>query len=78
MRLGVPHATYNLIGWFDKGGRFHCRGYVVRQEDRVRDPRHYLRPIDEIEAMTGLDFFMDLEDGLEEKLEAAEHKTLWG
>ena len=75
--VGVPHATYKVIGWFDRANRFHVRGYIVRQEDRVRDPEHYLRSVDEIEQMTGLDFFPELEDSLEGQLEAETHVTLW-
>ena len=60
------------------GGKSNVHGKLVRQEDRVRDPKHYLRPVDEIEAMTGPDFLPELEDGLEERLESAGHATLWG
>lgn len=44
--VAVPQATYKVIGWFDDDGEFQARGYVVRQEDRVRNnPAHYLRSI---------------------------------
>lgn len=75
--VGVPQAVYKVIGGFDKTGKFDVRAYVVRQHDRVRDPRHYLRTVDEIEAVTGLDFFAGLEDGLERRIETAEHAALW-
>jgi endonuclease G len=75
--VGVPHATYKVVGWFDRSSRFHARGYVVRQEDRVRDPAHYLTPVDEVERLTGLDFFPELEDGLEDRLEAGRHAAIW-
>ncbi len=75
--VGVPHATYKVIGWFDPTGRFHARGSVVRQEDRVRDPEHYPTTVDDIEQMTGLDFFSELEDALELPLESQTHTTLW-
>ncbi len=74
--VGVPHATYKVVGWFDGTNRFHVRGYVVRQEDRIRDPEHYLTPVDEVERLTGLDFFPEMEDALESEL-AETHVTLW-
>ena len=33
--------------------------------------KEYVRPVDEIERITGIDFFPKLEDTLEEKLESA-------
>ncbi len=77
--VAVPQATYKVIGWFADDGEFHARGYVVRQTDRVRNnPAHYFRPIDEIEAVTGLDFFPQLPDAREAQIESVVHTTLWG
>jgi len=77
--VGVPHSTYKVIGWFDGNGEFNARGYVVRQEDRVRNnPAHYLTPIDEIETNTGLDFFPELPTARAAQIEAPHHTTLWG
>jgi endonuclease G len=37
----------------------------------------YAVPIDSVEARTGIDFFANLEDGLENQLEARVDKILW-
>ena len=77
--VGVPHATFKVIGWFDGNGEFNARGYAVRQEDRVRNnPAHYLTVIDDIEANTGLDFFPELPSARAQEIEAPRHTTLWG
>lgn len=76
--VGVPKATYKVIGWFEDDGNFAARGYILNQDDRSRDLTTYLTPIDTIEAKTGLDFFPDLDEVVETVLEAAEHDELWG
>ncbi len=77
--VAVPQATYKVIGWFDGNDVFHARGYVVRQEDRVRNnPAHYLRRIDDIESVTGLDFFPELPTNRVNAIESVVHTDLWG
>jgi endonuclease G len=36
--VGVPHATYKVMGWFNESGRFQMRGYVLKQTDRADPP----------------------------------------
>jgi endonuclease G len=36
--VGVPHATYKVMGWFNESGRFQMRGYVMKQTDRADPP----------------------------------------
>ena len=77
--IAVPKATYKVIGWFDENGDFNARGYVVNQEDRIRnDPGHYQVKIREIEAATGLNFFPNLEQHCADAIEDVLHPTLWG
>ncbi len=77
--IAVPKATYKVIGWFDENGDFNARGYIVKQEDRVRrDPGHYQVKIREIEAATGLNFFPKLEPHCADLIEDVLHPTLWG
>lgn len=76
--VAVPESTFKVIGWFDTGGVFHARGYVVKQTDRVRhNPAHYLRPIRDIEAATGLNFFPDLPSDRADAVEAAAFTDPW-
>jgi len=76
--IGVPKGTYKVIGWFDARGNFQARGFFLDQHQRARDPSRYLTRIDEIEDMTGLDFFSELDDGIENPVEAASPDNLWG
>ena len=76
--VAVPHATYKIIGWFDAQKEFHARGYVVRQESRVRhNPKHYLKKIDDIEKATGLDFFPELPVNRAAEIEGVDHDDIW-
>ncbi len=75
--IGVPHATYKVIGWF-KDSTFHCRGYILKQTDSKRDPKKYLVSVDTVEQRTGLDFFSELDDAIEDAAEAETATTLWG
>lgn len=77
--IAVPHGTYKVVGWFDGDGLFQARGYVVRQEDRIRHkPEHYLTSIDSIEADTGLDFFPELPEDREALIEGSLPSDTWG
>lgn len=69
--VGVPAAVYKIIAWFDPGGELQARGFVLSQSDRTNDLTRYLVSIDSIEEATGLDFFPELADFVEEPVEAA-------
>ena len=76
--MAAPHATYKVIGWFT-GDNFHCRGYIIDQEDRIdrRDLGLAIRSVDTIEDLTGIDFFHELPDAQENLLESKVHARLW-
>lgn len=68
-RVGAPHAVYKVVGWQKTDGKFMARGYIIRQVDSGSDLTAFLESIDTIEAETGLDFFADLDDEVQEELE---------
>ncbi len=76
--FGVPYATYKIVAWFDDKGRFQARGYVFEQTDTKPDLKAYLTTLDKIEERTGLDFFPLLKNEIEDKIESAAYKDLWG
>jgi endonuclease G len=75
--IGVPYGTYKVIGWYDQNDQFNARGYVLRQTDQGNPSTHYLTRIDDIEQMTGLDFFPELDEATEQIIEAATYTTMW-
>lgn len=77
--VAVPMGTFKVIGWYDHSGQFQARGYLVKQEDRVRnDPAHYLVRIRDLETQTGLDFFPELPAARANVIETAQPTNLWG
>ena len=68
--FGVPRATYKIVEWFDRSGRFQARGLVFEQEDREPVLEKYPTKIDDIEARAGIDFFPQLCDSIENQVEA--------
>jgi endonuclease G len=75
--VGAPRAVYKIIGWQKADGKFTARGYIIKQDDSGSDLTAFLESIDTIEAETGLDFFPELDDEVEEELESMRFKTLW-
>ncbi|MFG0252519.1 MAG: DNA/RNA non-specific endonuclease [Phycisphaerales bacterium JB038] len=77
--VAVPMGTYKVISWFDGAGDFQARGYIVKQDDRVRnDPSHYLVRIRDIEQQTGLNFFPELHASRADTIETVLPMDLWG
>jgi endonuclease G len=76
-RVGAPHAVYKIIGWLKADGGFTACGYIIKQDESGSDLATLLESIDKIEAETGLDFFADLDDEVEEELESVRSTTLW-
>ena len=76
--IAAPHSTYKVIGWFS-GDSFHCRGYIIDQEDDIdrRDLDLAIRAVDTIEDATGIDFFHELPNDQEAELESRVHSRLW-
>lgn len=72
----VPEAYYKIIAW-EKSGRLETRAYLFPQSADKEPPEQFLTTVDEIESLTGLDFFPKLPDGLEAKIESAQHSTMW-
>lgn len=75
---GVPHATYKVIAWFDGNQDLHARGYIIEQNDTDENLTNYLFSVADVEEETGLDFFSELTDDVEQALESQQHTSLWG
>ena len=75
--VGVPWSTYKVVGWFDADDRFNVRAFIARQRPIATEPEQCLTTVDEVEALTGLDFFPELDDRLQVRLESQQHETLW-
>jgi len=68
----IPDAFYKLFAVTDTGGSPRLFAFLIPQQVHGDEPlARYVVSVDEVEKLTGLDFFHALEDPLENRLEAA-------
>jgi hypothetical protein len=71
--FGLPEVRepigVKVVGWQKTDGKFTARGFIIKQDESGADLTAFLESIDTIEAETGLDFFADLDDEVQEELE---------
>lgn len=79
-KIGIPDAFFkvilrmkNAIGKNDP----RALGFIFPNEGTHHDLIHYQKTVDEIEEITGLDFFYNLPDETEEIVESSSNIKLW-
>ncbi len=81
-RVVVPEAFFKVIlRKEDRSGRskgyYKAIGFVYENKGASRDMSRYVRSVDEIEELTGLDFFSDLPDNIEAIVEQSADLQDW-
>jgi endonuclease G len=74
-RIPIPVAFYKII--FDLTPPMKMIGFVIPNQTSKRRVVSFAVPVDEVERITGYDFFNGLDDELEEKLERSCDFQLW-
>lgn len=74
--IAVPDACYKLVAWRDGRHQLQLRAYLMPQ-DAEGTPADFLTSVDEVERLTGLDFFPDLDDATERSVESARPRAMW-
>ena len=72
----VPDAFFKVL-MVKTDGRFEGVGFVFRNEAGHRKLIAYAMSIDEVEEMTGIDFFYTLPDSVENKIEKGYSPGIW-
>jgi endonuclease G len=67
-KVSVPEAFYKITYLQNNDGG-KMRAWFIPTNKRSTDLNDFIVTVDQIEEMTGCDFFSQLEDGVEEKLE---------
>lgn len=67
-KVTVPEAFFKVV--LCMKGKPRGAGFIYRNEDGNRPKGDYINTIDEVERITGLDFFPTLPDKTEQKVEA--------
>jgi endonuclease G len=73
----IPDAFFKILV-DEKEGNIRTMAFIVPQTVTGRERlEQFLTSVDEIEKLTGLDFFAPMSDELEDKLEVAVENSLW-
>ena len=72
--MAVPDAFFKVI-LADKR-KSNAIGFVMPNNGKHRNMKEYVRSIDEIESLTGIDFFPLLDDKVEQTVEDQRHRDL--
>ena len=74
-KVWVPDAFFKVI--LCRQGKPKAIGFIYRNEGVKQTKAEALRSVDEIEALTGIDFFPALDDALEDRVEASASLSEW-
>ncbi len=74
-KVWVPDAFFKVV--LCRQGRPKAIGFVYRNEGVKQLKTGAVRTVDEIEALTGIDFFPALDDDMENRIEASANLSDW-
>lgn len=74
--IGIPHKFFKVILSTSKG-REKAIGFIYRNDASEQLMEDTMCSIDEVERLTGYDFFAPLEDDLENRIEATADLSQW-
>ena len=74
-KVWVPEAFFKVI--LCRQGKPKAIGFIYRNEGVKQTREEALRSVDEIEVLTGIDFFPSLDDDTENRIEAKASLTDW-
>lgn len=72
----VPNYFYKIL-LDNNNGTTKVIAFLLPHEDSQKPLQHFVVSVDEIETLTGIDFFENLNDTLERKLEANTNYKAW-
>ena len=74
-KIWVPDAFFKVV--LCRQGRPKAIGFVYRNEGKKQRMEEAVHSVDEVEAMTGIDFFPSLDDATENRIEASARLSEW-
>ena len=75
-RVGVPNYFYKVLLDYNNG-KPKAIAFLLEHENSNRALSSFAVPVDTIEHLTGIDFFPNLEDDIEEQLESSNDYKDW-
>ena len=76
-KIEIPDAFYKIIV-VQENTNYRSNAFMIYQDDSSYNLEEYLVSIDSVESATGIDFFSELEDNLENKFESNIGNVLLG
>lgn len=73
-KVAVPDAFFKVV--LNDNRKAKAIGFIYPNKSGHKDMNEYLKPVDEIERLTGIDFFPLLDDKVEETVEAAGYRKM--
>lgn len=74
--VAVPNQFYKIVLDYNSGTP-KLIAFLMPHEESIADLTQYVVSVDAIEKLTGIDFFYQLDDALEDKLEASAYYKNW-
>lgn len=75
-RIAVPDAFFKVV--LRMGTAKKAIGFIYPNKGTHHDMSYYVRSVDEVEKLTGLDFFSPLPDNIERQVESKSNLAEWG
>ncbi len=76
-RIRVPEAFFKVVLTGLESDRPRAVGFIYKNNAGNRRPSSYMNSVDEVERITGLDFFVNLPDEVETRVERAYDPADW-
>lgn len=73
-KVAVPDAFFKVV--LADGRKAMAIGFIYPNKGGHKPMTHYVRTVDEVENITGMDFFPMLDDNVEDNVEATDRNTL--
>ena len=74
-KIVVPEAFFKVILRLKPKPK--AIGFIIRNNEGTKKRDHYINSVDEVERVTGIDFFPTLPDDIENKVEAYSNFNDW-
>lgn len=75
-KVTVPESFYKIV-YDQSGGDVRMIAFLMNHKESTKSLDQFVVSVDQLESITGIDFFPELEDDLENKLEASSDDSGW-
>ncbi len=75
-RISVPDAFFKVV--FMNGKKPKAIGFIYPNNAGNYDVRHYAKSVDDVERITGIDFFTNVPKSTQDKMESVCNPAEWG